>query len=150
MKNHLTVIAFAACVFMAQAEPSSTEARDSDPAKPLTTPERKNDELLTATVTAIQGVDGKAETVIAYHNHGEKPVKGVVFCVKHLERESYATIERYGHKHFGVTDANEDATIMESGSGLADCVTSAPPSDVSNARVEIVEVFYTEGGSWKR
>jgi hypothetical protein len=85
MKNHLTAIVFAAGVFMAQAEPSSTGARDSDPAKPQTMPERKNDELLTATVTAIQGVDGKAETVIAYYNHADKSVKSFDYWIDFVD-----------------------------------------------------------------
>ena len=96
MKNHPTAIAFAACVFMAQAEPSSTEARDSDPAKPLTTPERKNDELLTATVTAIQGVDGKAETVIAYHNHADKSVKSFDYWIDYIDARGGVLSGRFG------------------------------------------------------
>jgi hypothetical protein len=53
MKPYFTAIAFAACAFMALAEPSSSGERDSDPFKKLPSPERKNDELLTARVIRL-------------------------------------------------------------------------------------------------
>jgi hypothetical protein len=120
------------------------------PPMPAEFPEGINDEPVVGKIIGLHGSGSLSKTAIAFFNHGEKPVKGLVFYVEHLEQDSYVSSRRYEFEHLGVTDTNEGKTIMESGSGLADCVGHAPPSDVSNARVEIVEVFYTEGGSWKR
>jgi len=120
------------------------------PPMPAGFPEGVNDEPVVGKIIGLHGSGSLSKTAIAFFNHGEKPVKGVVFCVKDLDPDGDTLSGSYGYVSWGVTDTNEGKTIMESGSGLADCVTSAPPSDVSNARVEIVEVFYTGGGSWKR
>ena len=119
------------------------------PPMPSEFPGGINDEPVVGKIIGLHGSGLLSLTAIAFFNHGEKPVKGVVFCVKDLDQDGDTLSGSYGYVSWGVTDTKEGKTIMQSGSGLADCVTSAPPSDVSNGRVEIVEVFYTDGGSWK-
>lgn len=138
------------CKYMKGVVTSITFADNTTwPPMPAEFPEGITGEPVVAKIIGIHGSGPLSLTAIAFFNHGEKPVKGVVFCVKDLDQDGDTLSGSYGYVSWGVTDTKEGATIMESGSGLADCVTSAPPSDVSNARVEIVEVFYTDGSSWK-